>query len=642
MMKVSRKQFIGSTGIAGAGVLIGGRIVTVPALAMPSPETPPLKHVDRPLATPPLKKFVDQLPTAIPVLKPNTVKYPGADWYEVTMKPGSWRFHSGLPKPTPTWGYWGLDLTTGIPASIGLGYLGPTIEAVTGRPTIVKFVNKLTGRHPVQDAIDMTITGNSPAKSYPVGRAVPHLHGGFTPTQFDGQPHAWWDMHGTHDPMPGFYSLPGNAQNEAIFWYSNHQPAAMLWYHDHAMGITRLNVHAGLAGLYFVRDDKDTGKPGNPLGLPAGQFEIPLILQDKSFNPDGSLFYPTNTEPYPNYPHSKWVPEFFGDTPVINATAYPNLKVEPRRYRFRMVNAAQARLFNLSFSYGSQGHLQLPFYVIGMEQSFVPGRPEAVKQLLLSPGERADVIVDFSAVPHGTNLLLQNDAPAPYPDGGEVELPELMRIQVTLPLSSPDKTANPAKGKLSLPDLSGPLIPTVTSATPRRQVIMKELVDPVDYTPIEMKLNELHFDDPIEDKPLKGSTEVWEFINLTPDAHPMHVHLVRFQVLNRQSFDGEQFWADYSAWVAAGRPNGKQPDVNGLSSVGKPYLQGSDKAPAPREKGWKDTAIAYPREVMRVVAKFDLPTGAPKDTPAGPAVYVYHCHILEHEENDMMRPFEVV
>ena len=638
-MKVSRKQFIGSTGIVGASVLIGGRITAVPALAMQSHES---EHADGPLDSPPLKKFVDQLPT-LPVLKPDTTKYAGTDYYELTMKPGSWRFHSGLPKPAPTWGYWGLDLTTNIAGSIGIGYAGPVIEAVSGRPTIVKYVNKLTGRHPVQDAIDMTINGNSPANRYPVGRAVPHLHGGFTPTQFDGQPHSWWDAHGTHDPMAGFYSLPGHAPNEAIFWYSNQQPAAMLWYHDHAMGITRLNVYAGLAGLYFVRDDKDTGKPGNPLGLPAGQFEIPLVLQDKSFNTDGSLFYPsTNEEPYPNYPHPKWVPESWGDTPVINAIAYPNLKVEPRRYRFRVVNASQDRFFNLSFSYGSQGQLKLPFYVIGMEQGLVPGRPGAVKQLLLSPGERADLIADFSAVPRGTNLLLLNNAQAPYPDGGEVDLPDLMRIQVTVPLSSPDKTADPAKGHLSLPNLSGALIPTVTAATPRRQITMKELLDPVDYTPIEIKLNELHFDDPIEDKPLKGSTEVWEFINLTPDAHPMHVHLVKFQVLNRQSFDGEQFWADYSAWIAVGRPKGKQPNINGLSSADKPYLQGSAKAPAAREKGWKDTAIAYPREVMRVVAKFDLPIDVPKDTPAAPAVYVYHCHILEHEENDMMRPFEVI
>jgi spore coat protein A len=332
------------------------------------------------------------------------------------------------------------------------------------------------------------------------------------------------------------------------------------------------------------------------------------------------------------------VPEFFGDTPVINATAYPNLNVEPRRYRFRLVNGTQARFLNLSLPYQQEnGDRRLPFYVIGMEQGLIPGRPAAVQEFLLAPGERADIVVDFSKVPFGTRLLLQNDAPAPFPDGGEVELPDLMRILVTLPLSSRDTTADPAKGHLVLPPLSGSLLPTIAAATPRRQIVLKELLDMVDYTPIEVKLNERHFDEPVEEKPHKGSTEVWQFINLTPDAHPMHMHLVKFQVLNRQ-----RFWADYSAWIAAGRVAGKEPDVNGADASGSPYLVGPAHAPAPHERGWKDTAIAYPREVMRVVAKFDLPTGAPEAMPEGPAEYVYHCHILEHEENDMMRPFEVV
>jgi spore coat protein A len=630
-MKFSRRQFIGSTSVAGAGLVLAGRLEGPPALAMPLPHTP---H---------LKKFVDQLPAAIPVLQPDTERYPGVDYYEVTMKPGAWRFSSRLPKRAPAWGYWGLDQSTGSPASVGLGYLGPTIEAQSGRPVVVKYINKLTGPHPVRDSIDLTITGNTPIKSYPVGRAVPHLHGGFSPAQFDGTPHSWWDSHGTHDPMPRFYSLPGNKRDEAIYWYSNQQPPAMLWYHDHAVGITRLNVYVGLAALYIVRDAKDTGRLGNPLGLPAGRFEIPLVLQDKSFNPDGSQFYPTaNEEPYPNYPHPTWVAEFFGDTPVINATVYPNLKVEPRRYRFRMLNASQARFYTLSFVYGSEGTRRLTFYVIGMEQGLIPGHPRGVSELLLSPGERADVIVDFSSVSRGTNIILQNEAPAPFPDGGKVELPVLMRFQVTEPLSSRDKTADPAEGHLALPALTGALIPTVTATTPRRQIVMKELLDAVDYTPIEVKLNERHFDDPVEDKPRKGSTEVWEFINLTPDGHPMHMHLVKFQVLNRQPFNGEQFWADYSAWIAAGRPKGKQPNVNGRSSKGPEYLQGPATYPPQNEEGWKDTAIAFPREVLRVVAKFDLPTDTPRNMPAGPAEYVYHCHILEHEENDMMRPFEVV
>jgi spore coat protein A len=290
-MKLSRKHLIQSTGAAGAGILLAGYLDR--ATVQAQPQTLPRR----------LPMYVDPLPTAIPLLTPDTTTYPDADYYEITMRPGSWKFHSRLPKAALTWGYWGRDAVTGKSASLGLGYLGPTIQAQSGRPVVVKYVNKLTGRHPVQDSIDFTIAGNTPRASYPIGRAVPHLHGGFTPSQFDGGPHAWWDAHGAHDPMRGYYSLPGQARNEAIYWYSNRQPATLLWYHDHAMGITRLNVYAGLAGFYIVRDQHDTGTPANPLGLPAGAFEIPLALQDKRFTVDGrwTIRRPT-TSPIPIIP----------------------------------------------------------------------------------------------------------------------------------------------------------------------------------------------------------------------------------------------------------------------------------------------------------------------------------------------------
>lgn len=401
--------------------------------------------------------------------------------------------------------------------------------------------------------------------------------------------------------------------------YLNLQPAANLWYHDHAMGITRLNAYAGLAALYIIRDQRDTGRANNPIGLPAEDFEIPLIIQDKSFKEDGSLFY--DTEGITDV-HPIWVPEFFGDTAVVNAQVTPYLEVEPRRYRFRFLNGSQARFYNMWL----EGPQNIPLWVIGMEQSLLPA-PAMLQKLLLAPGERADVIVDFTNIPLGTSFILKNDAQAPYPGPGDApEIPELMRIDVVKKLSSRDKTKPPAA--LSLLTVR-PLTPTPSA--PMRQIILKEtMVDtPNGERPTEVRLNQRYFFEPVEEKPIVGQTEIWQCINLTGDAHPMHMHLVKFQVYNRQAFNVDKYETDYLAWIAKGR-TGAQPDVS-------KYLIGDPIPSSPEEKGWKDTVKAYPGQVTRVICTFDVPPGTEL-----PADYVYHCHILEHEENEMMRPFQVV
>jgi spore coat protein A len=634
---LTRRDVLKAAGLAGVTVMAPWEMLFPRGVAAASLGAPRAAS----LGTPSLTRFIDPLPSAIPVLKPALDHLnPLADYYEVTMRPGSWKFHSQLPKTRLTWGYWGTGVSAGPGGPIGLGYLGPTIEASQDKPVVVKFVNSLTGDHPLEAAIDYTIMGNTPKGTYPIGRATPHLHGGFSSPQFDGHPYSWWAPNGQRDPhWAGFDypELPGEVKrNEMKVWFSNMQAAAGLWYHDHAFGITRLNAYAGLAAFYFIRDSRDSGKPSNRLRLPAGAQEIPLALQDKQFNADGSLFYPsTNGQPFPDYPHNKWVPEFFGDTPVINATAYPYLTVEPRRYRFRMLNGAQARFFNLSLDSGT------PLWVIGMEQGLLP-EPVRLSTLLLAPGERADVIVDFTGTAPGTRILLKNDALTPYPGepGQTTDMPDLMQFRV-VPLTSKDLTAPP--DRLRLPRLVGSLLPAV-SAAPKRQIVARELTyAPTDF-PIEVKLNERHFDDPVEDKVKVGSTEVWQWINLTVDAHPMHMHLVKFQVVNRQklvvnNLEEIRYWTDYSAWIAAGRPAGRQPDVND-----RRYLDGPAQPPAPEESGWKDTVKAYPGMVTRTVAKFDVfdPNGKLPESTRLPANYVYHCHILEHEENDMMRPFQVI
>ena len=588
-------------------------------------------------ATPAIPQFVTPLP--IPAVAPKAATSPygdTVDYYEIEMKDSTWPLFSPNLGPATTWGYRASGV--GVAGTNASTYLGPTIEAKRGRPVVVKYINNLPGTFPIPGAIDPTIMGNDPddeAYYGPIGRGVPHLHGGFTPPQFDGTPRHWWTKAGEHDPehlsQP---SLPNNATNEAIYWYSNQQPAALLWYHDHALGITRLNVYVGLAGLYLLRDADtgDTGLPNNSYGLPAGAYEVPLVIQDKQFNADGTLFYPTSNEFIPNedQPHAIWVPEFFGDTPVVNAVAYPYLEIEPRRYRLRAVNGSQARFYNLYFQHSKTGK-SLPFWVIGMDQSLLP-KPVQVSTLLIAPGERADVVMDFSAMA-GASVTLMNNAPAPYPGGARdvPGIPRLMQFRVTKSLSGTDTTTVPSL--LALPKVAGLKVDT----RPEREIVLKELLDEYEQ-PVEVTLNDREFLDPVEEQPRVGTVEVWDFINTTGDAHPMHMHLVQFQVVSRQPFNAEKCLAAYNLWVKAGRPVATKP-------VLADYLSGNPSPPSPEETGWKDTAKAYPGQVLKVKAKFDVPPADPSIAGTAtvlPAEYVYHCHILEHEENDMMRPFQVV
>jgi len=546
--------------------------------------------------TPNIAKFTNRLVHPIPKLTPDTSTYPGADYYELTMSAGIHQFHNQL----------------GVANTLrygGMPYLGPTIEAQRGRPTIVKFINNMSpyeADHPLAASIDSTVPDSMMYPGLAGGRTTPHLHGGFTAPQFDGHPHSWFNANGERGSH--YASLPGEASNEAIYQFSNEQSAVPLWYHDHAMGITRLNVYAGLAGLYLIRDGVELA-----LNLPSGDYEVPLVVQDKQFTATGQMFYPTTSGvPFP-YPHRVWVPEFFGDTPVVNAVAYPFLDVEPRRYRLRFYNGSQARFYNLKFA--AAKNVNMPFWVIGMEQGLLPA-PVMKTALLLAPGERADVIIDFAMLPKGALVTLKNDAKAPYPGGQGGDVAQIMQFQVTKPLSGKDTTTPPAKLVLpAVPRLSP------TPGAPLREIVMKETMDMFTGVPTDVRLNGKWFDEPIDESPRVGDTEIWQFVNLTVDAHPMHMHLVQFQVYDRQPFNAALFDADRMAGI--------------VNPVGN-YVTGPAVPPPPEEMGWKDTVKSMPGEITRIIAKFDVP---PLTTL--PAEYVYHCHILEHEENEMMRPFQV-
>jgi spore coat protein A, manganese oxidase len=528
-----------------------------------------------------LTKFVDSLPIP-PVIRPSTY-VDGKPLFKVTMRQFRQKLHRDLP-PTRLWGYNSL-------------YPGPTFEARQGTPIAVQWINDLPAKHLLP--IDTTLHGDEAPT--PEVRTVVHLHGHKVLPKSDGYPEAWFTN--------GFVQTGPFFKNKT-YHYPNDQAATQLWYHDHALGTTRLNIYSGLAGFYFIRDDVE-----DDLNLPSGEYEIPLMIQDRFFNADGSLLYPvvdTGGDPDPEVPII-WIPEFFGDTVLVNGKVWPYLEVEPRKYRFRILNGSNARFYHLtlneSFSHGvGTGSLGPVFNQIGTDGGFLPA-PVPLTELTIGPAERFDVIIDFSGA-DGKCFVLNNDAKAPFPDGEDIIPTDVMLFKVTKSLSGPDQS--------SLPNSLAP-VPLLhpSSAVKTRDLVLSELdsADPFG-NPIVGLIN-APWEDPVTETPDAGSVEVWRLINTTEDAHPIHVHLVEFQILDRQPFDASQY-----------------PDR--LVFTGPRVRPPLNERPA-----FKDTVKAFPGDVTRIIAKFDLPTGTPIH-PGERFRYVLHCHILEHEDNDMMRPYDVV
>ncbi|HEX5191887.1 MAG TPA: multicopper oxidase domain-containing protein [Solirubrobacteraceae bacterium] len=560
---------------------------------------------------------------------PDRSVYPGADYYEITMRQGSWRFHRDLGR-SPVWGYWAAN-PHDPHTSIGMGYLGPTIDVTKDRPTVIKYRNELPTTHMFQFVVDLIKTGNpqltpTPPPPYKPPPPLPphvnvwnvvHQHGGFTAPQSDGMPKQSFSPDGVHAESYATLDPTRVKRNEAIYAYTNHERASTLWYHDHGMGITSLNVYAGLAGLYLVRD------PDNRrLGLPGGKFDVPLILQDRTFHRDGSLAY-TMTEVQG------------ADTPVVNGKAYPFLAVEPRRYRLRILNGSNERFWRLQFAVPRSALPQpwLPVWLIGTDQGL--RAPLQMLNFLISPGERYDLIVDFGQLPMGTKVTLQNyDAPVHYPgaSGTGPDISEIMQFRVTKRATKgADRTIPPKRLKL-------PAVKPIkaTRHTRRRQWVVYQ-----HSLFATMTFNAVPFAAPSQDFIKAGSTEIWEYINPNHDAHPMHVHLVSFQVLNRQPLDAAGYQAQYETWIRRGR---KEADMPVLAR----YLTGPPVPPDPDEAGsHKDTVKAYSQMVTRIIIdEFNPPTKRVANIPGSgsklPATYITHCHILEHEDDDLMRPFTIV
>ena len=530
MSPITRRTLLVGGGLATAAAFIRSNAQMAHHLP-PMPPAPPLVDPDQ------LAPFVDALP--IPEIAKASGMRPGGSgnvpYYKIPIQEFFARIHRDVP-PTRFWGY-------------GKSVPGPTIEARSGSEIVIEWPNMLPHKHFLP--IDHHIMGAE--ANMPEVRTVVHVHGAKVPPASDGWPESWY--------------APGKS---ALYHYPNQQEAAMLWYHDHAMGINRLNICAGMAGLYVVRDSFE-----DALNLPKGEFEVPLVLMDRMFRTDGQLYYPVGQ--LAGYP---WIPEYFGNATLVNGKLLPYLEVQPRKYRFRILNASNALFYQLSLDNDTM------FQQVGTDQGLLEA-PVTISRLTLAPGERADVVIDFAAL-SGQHILLKNLTAT------------LMQIRVT---------AKGVSDSSALPKILRPVTPMPESSAIRTRKLSLEELDNLVGEPMVHLLDGKHWHDPVSEKPVIDTTEIWEFLNLTDDTHPIHLHLVRFQILDRRAIDVSAYIYD------------------------KKLIYLSDPTPPDaNEAGWKDTVRTTPGASTRIIVKFEGYTGR----------YVWHCHILEHEDNEMMRPYEVI
>lgn len=586
-------------------------------------------------------------------------RYNGASHYKIkvnqTVQKTGLVNGAGHKLSTTVWGYGTSKYDTTWP--------GRTIEAQSNEQVKIKWKNRLKrwGQPlphllPVDDSLHWSygLHGYQNVSIATDGvPVVPHVHGAHVDTQSDGNPEYFFGV---------------TPQSRGPRWISNHyhydnsQPAGMLWYHDHSLGITRLNVYAGLAGFYVIRDNQDTGKHSNPLKLPAKKYEHAYVVQDRMFKDNGELFFPAfpgdpgyagfitgqGATPPAGKPTS--LPEFFGDHIVVNGKIWPKKNVAPRHYRLRFLNGCDSRFMRLRFRSVPLGDTDLtnasaplPFHLIGSDQGLLASAV-TLTEIDFMPAERLDIVFDFGQA-EDSRIIVENilgDGPftgdLPNPDtataiaNGEIfanrQTDRIMAFDVIKAYGWRDDNFDPALfssnyttntrpvdkvRKLALfegKDEFGRLQPMLGTAEPTQDVEGN------------MVNGTLPWHSPITENPELDSTEIWEIYNATGDAHPMHVHLVHFDILDR---------APYTKTVV------QQPVMQHNGAVGIGFhlenvvVDTANRVPAlPSEQGPKDMVIAYPGEVTRIKMTFDK---------AGR--YVWHCHILSHEDHDMMRPMHI-
>jgi FtsP/CotA-like multicopper oxidase with cupredoxin domain len=774
---ISRRDFLKISVAGGAASFLAGQArFTRRAYAAQSPQVPLPANL--------IPQFVDPVTN---LLDADHAISDGGTQIELEMREHTTQvLPTGMPQ-TYVWSYLkpGQETRT--------SYLGPVIIATRGTPTECKFVNLLgnsmaTNVLAYKYGTDQTLHwadplngemnmwnhmamppafGSEAAENYdgPIPACV-HLHGGEVPPELDGGPDAWFTSDGQYVGH-GFYSkdlqlvdtLTGKVvpQNYNIYRYPNNQEGALIWFHDHTLGATRLNVFCGLAGGYYLTDPAK-----DPKNLPE---LFPLVIQDRSFDTNGQFFLPANSNGgvlwSPNPEHPYWVPEFVGDTILVNGKTWPYMKVEPKRYTFMFVNGSNARTYEMTLTDPVSGNPGPALWVICTDGGYLD-KPVQVggvgsgknNKLVMMSGERYMAIVDFAGfqagvlgpngLPYSGNWLLKNTAKAPFPAGAAAiggTTGQIMQFRVQGTPGN-DASFNPAQLGATLRGGTGQGPAVVRLANPAtgtlatgvtvqktRQLTLNEVmgmpqnvIDPVTGVmtpypggPLEILVNNTKWNgeringvktdpmtghmmytfEPREDftldklgwnylseLPQEGETEIWEIVNLTADAHPIHLHLVQFQLMNRQDFDFAKYNAAYDASFPKGgydpmtgqpypgsvyipafgpplnyntgnpRALGGNPDIAVKDKKGKfLYLKGNPIPPLPQEAGWKDTVIMYPGQVTRIVVRW-APTELPANTAPGNAYfpfdpnssgqgYVWHCHIVDHEDNEMMRPNEV-
>jgi len=687
---ISRRDFIKWSAAAGAWVYVGGvtgcakRIAEKPAGASAPAAVSPLdpESIDK-FATPLL------IPPVMPRAKAPESGGQELDYYEISMRQLSQQIlPEGLPKTT----VWGYGAVTAAAEGALLLHNAPslTIEARSGVPTRVKWINELVDENGAylphllavdptlhwanppggQDGRDTRPTFSETPKAYtgPVPM-VTHVHGAVgVGDESDGYAEAWYlpDANnlpdGYADRGTWYDFFAGKAKSGygadwgpgfAIFQYPNENRASTLWYHDHTLGMTRLNVYAGPAGFYIVRGG-DAGdesvvdtRSGSPAVLPGPApkegdkfpsekpyYEIPIAIQDRAFNTDGSLFYPAARDFFdgvvgPFIPEDGgfspiWNPEYFGNTIMVNGGTWPFQTVEKRRYRFRFLNGCQSRFLILDFA-AIPG---VSVWQIGNEGGFLSAPVDVTKagnRILMGLAERADVIVDFTDVAEGDYVLGNVGPDEPFGGGDPDEdfepsnpatTGQILQFKV-VKSSGADDTTPPEF--LRLPKVEALAKESMT----RRLALIEQMGEGRDAKDEEVEgpteallgivnavgeTQALEWASPVTENPEAGATELWEIYNTTGDAHPMHVHETVFSVVNRQALKLDE-----------------------EDEPTKPLIpMGEVMGPEPAETGFKDTVIAYPGQVTRIRATFNRP-----------GQFAWHCHIVEHEDNEMMRPYRI-
>jgi FtsP/CotA-like multicopper oxidase with cupredoxin domain len=681
---LSRRTFIKAVGATGAGFMLYSYLPGGTKQAWAAIPGGTLDPAD-------VTKYVT--PLLIPPVMPRaaTLTLPGgkpADYYEISMRQFSEQI---LPAGLPATTVWGYGAVKSASKKGLLLHHAPslTIDSKWNRPVRVKWINELTKADgtflPHLLPVDPTLHWANPPGGTegrdmrpmfdttpgPYTGPVPivtHLHGAAgVGDESDGYAEAWFLPAANN--IPGGYATEGTwrtffktkakakfgadwGDGFSIFQYPNNQRESTLWYHDHALGMTRLNVYTGPAGFFIVRGGPEGEKAivdsrfGTTAVLPSPApnegdmfppnktyYEIPIAIQDRSFNGDGSLFYPNTRElfdgivadyiPFGDF-SPIWNPEFFGNMIMVNGNTWPFQTVEQRRYRLRFLNGCQSRFLILDFN-------QIPgieVWQIGNEGGFLPAPVNLTadngNRLLMALAERADLIVDFTNVSVGRHILHNSGPDEPFGGGeppGDFDAadPEttgqVMQFRV-VPAVAPDPTTPPQFLQL----------PAITPLPPENRTRQLALIEQAGIGfdangnevegPVEallgivnaagMTVKQLWMDS-VTENPGVGDTEVWEFYNTTADAHPMHVHEVAFEVVNREGLA-----------------------VEGEEVVQPVQPDGNIRPPEAWESGFKDTVISYPGEVTRLRLKF-----------TNPGQFVWHCHIVEHEDNEMMRPYRI-